>query len=291
MTQLFGHDGESMEALMMFIGLLLTPITKFQKALFIVGPKRSGKGTIARIIRKLVGFLNCCSPTTDGLSSPFGLQTLIGKTVAIVSDARFSGPNLSILTERILNVTGEDELSIERKYHTASTMRLPTRFLFLSNEVPRLADASGALASRFIMLKLTESFYGKEDLELENKLLEELPGILDQAITMLKALLEQGHFTQPESARAEVELLEDLASPIGRFIRERCKTGPGLWAASDDLWVAWKEWCDEEGIHAVGAKATFFRNLNAAASGIINRQSRDSAGGRFRKYEGITLNG
>ena len=32
----------------------------------------------------------------------------------------------------------------------------------LSNEMPRLPDTSGALASRFIVLRLTESFYGKE---------------------------------------------------------------------------------------------------------------------------------
>ena len=52
------------------------------------------------------------------------------------------------------------------------------KLMFISNEVPNILDQSGALASRFIFLKLTKSFYGREDIELEDKLSRELPGIL-----------------------------------------------------------------------------------------------------------------
>jgi putative DNA primase/helicase len=291
LKQIFKEDSESVPMLMQFIGLLLTPITKFQKALLIVGPKRSGKGTIGRVIRKLVGDLNCCSPTTDGLTGQFGLQSLIGKTVAIVSDARFSGQNQSILIERILNITGEDAITIDRKYQTAANLRLPTRFIFLSNEVPRLADASGALASRFLILKLTESFYQREDLELEQKLLKELPGILHTALEYLKELLEKGYFVQPKSAQNEVELLEDLGSPIGKFVREHCKIDNELlWTSSDDLWKAWKNYCQEEGIHSPGHKVYFFRNLNSFVSGLRRTQRKEELSGKkFWAYEGIQV--
>jgi putative DNA primase/helicase len=42
-------------------------------------------------------------------------------------------------------------------------VKLPVRFLFLTNELPRLDDASTALASRFMVLRLTRSFFGVED--------------------------------------------------------------------------------------------------------------------------------
>ena len=48
------------------------------------------------------------------------------------------------------------------------------RFTILTNELPRLTDASGAIASRFVILKLTESFLGREDKELDVKLADEL---------------------------------------------------------------------------------------------------------------------
>ena len=72
----------------------LTGDTRQQKALLIVGPKRSGKGTIGRILTHLVGTGNVAGPTISGLARVFGLQPLIGKSVAIVSDARFAGENV-----------------------------------------------------------------------------------------------------------------------------------------------------------------------------------------------------
>ncbi len=277
MCELFGDDIDSFQTLMEFIGLLLTPITKFQKALFLIGPKRSGKGTIARIIRRLVGTLNCCSPTSDSLMSQFGLQPLIGKTVAIVSDARFHGVNLPILIERLLNITGEDELIIDRKHHTPISVRLQTRFLLISNEVPTLRDSSGAIASRFIMIKLKNSFYGKENLNLENELMKELPEILHLALWSLKRLLERNYFLQPESAREEIELLEDLGSPIGRFVREKCTLGAACWVSSDELWRAWEDWRKEEGITYSKPRAVFFRELNTVVPEVTRiRKSGDN---------------
>jgi putative DNA primase/helicase len=52
----------------------------------------------------------------------------------------------------LLSITGEDTIIIDRKFREAWTGRLQARFPILSNELPCLADASGALASRFIVL-------------------------------------------------------------------------------------------------------------------------------------------
>ena len=48
----------------------------------------------------------------------------------------------------------------------------------MTNELPRIEDASGALSSRFIVLTLTQSFYGREDHSLLDRFIPELPGIL-----------------------------------------------------------------------------------------------------------------
>jgi putative DNA primase/helicase len=87
-----------------------------------------------------------------------------------------------VIVERLLSISGEDALTIDIKFRDPVTCKLTTRLMLLSNELPRLSDASGALAGRFIALRLTESFYGREDLDLTQKLLTELPGILLWAI-------------------------------------------------------------------------------------------------------------
>jgi putative DNA primase/helicase len=255
--------------------------------MLMVGPKRSGKGTIARVLARLIGNGNVSGPTTSSLAGPFGLQPLIGKTLAIVSDARFHGENIVSVVERLLCISGEDMLTIDRKHMTSVTTKLPTRFMFLTNEFPRLKDASGALAGRFVILRLTESFYGKEDTGLTDRLLGELPGILNWAIEGWRRLRERGHFVMPTSVRDVVQEIEDLSSPVSAFVRDACLVGPGHRVSVESLYDAWKGWCEGEGRQAVSTKQSFGRDLAAAVVGITRR--RGTAMQPF--YEGIALKG
>lgn len=285
--QLFEDDLQAWDLLQEWFGYCLTGDTSQHKMLLIVGPRRSGKGTIARVLTRLVGASNVAGPTTSSLAGPFGLQPLIGKSLAIVSDARFSGKDVQTVIERLLCISGEDALTIDRKHMTSVTMKLPTRFVFLTNELPRLTDASGALAGRFMMLRLTESFYGREDKTLTAKLLTELPGILNWAIDGWRQLRERGHFVQPSSVEDALRDMEDLSSPVGAFVRERCDVGSGLRAWIDDMYQAWKEWCEADGRISVTTKQTFGRDLMAAAPGVSRRCGTN--GVRF--YQGIGLKG
>src|SRR4029079_12571743 len=87
-----------------------------------------------------------------------------------------------IVAERLLSISGEDGQTIDIKYRSPWSGRLNVRFLILTNEIPRFSDASGALASRFVMLMLEKSFCGSEDMSLTDKLVEELPGIFNWAM-------------------------------------------------------------------------------------------------------------
>jgi putative DNA primase/helicase len=287
--ELWPNDGEAIAVLQEILGYCLTADTRQQKAFLLVGPKRSGKGTIARVLAKLVGTHNCVAPTLAGLGMNFGLAPLIGKRVAIISDARLSGrADQHAIAERLLSITGEDALTIDRKYAPAWTGQLQTRFLVISNELPRLADVSGALASRFILLLLTRSFYGKEDHDLTGKLLSELPGILNWAIAGWARLAGLGRFQQPASAKEAMEQLEDLSSPIGAFLRERCQIGAAFIVRATDLFDAWTEWCATQGREHAGTAQSFGRDLRAAVPGLTTAQQTEG-GVRVRVYQGLGL--
>src|SRR5262249_21727672 len=150
LRELWGDDVESMETLAEVMGYVLGGGTEQQKLFLAVGPKRSGKGTIGRVLTGLLGAHNTAAPTLSSLTSNFGLSPLTSKPLAIISDARLSRrADSSVAVERLLSISGEDTLTVDRKYRDPWTGRLPTRFLILTNELPRFADASGALASRF----------------------------------------------------------------------------------------------------------------------------------------------
>jgi putative DNA primase/helicase len=285
LRQVFGDDQESIELLQEWIGYCLTADTRHQKMLLLVGPRRSGKGTIGRVVTQLVGAGNVVGPTTGSLAGTFGLQPLIGKSLAIVSDARFGGESASVVVERLLCISGEDTLTIDRKFLGAVSMKLPTRFMLLTNELPRLNDASTALAGRFLVLRLTKSFFGREDVGLSDRLMLELPGILVWAIEGWKRLHARGCFLQPTSGEDAIQDMEDLASPVGAFVRERCTVGAGHRVSVSDIYLAWKTWCEQDGRSAASTKQAFGRDLMAAVSGVTRRRGSGLVG----FYEGISM--
>lgn len=288
LKDVWGDDRESIHTLQELFGYLLTPDTSLQKIFLLIGPPRSGKGTISRILSALLGRENVAGPTLNGLSKEFGLQSLMGKLAAVISDARLSGKSDNqAIVERLLAISGEDSLSIPRKYLKDWYGRLRSRILIQSNELPRLMDSSTALVKRCIVLKMSKSFYGREDSRLTDKLLEELPAILNWALAGRERLYARGHFIQPESAAEELEELEGLSSPITKFIREKCALGPKNAVRVEHLYQAWCYWSDANHSY-VGDAGTFGKNLRSAFPEIPKRRL-GSGEDRIYVYAGIRL--
>ena len=255
----------------------------------VVGPCTPGKGTIARVIRAMVGPANVASPTLSGLALNFGLAPLIAKTVAIFADARLSGrADGQVIVERLLSISGEDAQTIDRKHLTAWHGTLPARFVLISNELPRLGDSSGALPSRMVILHLTRSFFGAEVIDLTGRLLCELPSILLWSIAGWARLHRRGRFEQPASGRELADELDDLSSPVGAFVAEMCVLDPNRSCSVESLFMAWKKWCEDNGKDSVGEKSTFGRSLRASVPSIKRTQPTVS-GKRVRAYTGIDL--
>ena len=285
--ELWDDDESSISALQEVMGYILGGDTRQQKIFLFVGPKRSGKGTIGRVLTGLLGAHNVAAPTLAGLSTNFGLSPLIGKPLGLISDARLSGKSDSkVVVERLLSVSGEDSITIDRKYKDPLTGRLPTRFVVLTNELPRLADSSGALASRFVVFVLRNSFYGKENPRLTDDLLMEAPAIFNWALEGLDRLNVRGFFDTPQSGKDAIQQLEDLSSPISAFIRDTCVVGPHH-VQAEMLWAAWKAWCDADNRHP-GTKVVFGRDLRAAVP-TVKRVRPRSGETRLYAYGGIAL--
>ncbi|MCC6407596.1 MAG: hypothetical protein IT453_10535 [Planctomycetes bacterium] len=289
LAQLWPNDRESIDVLQEVFGYLLVPDTSQQKVFFLKGPPRSGKGTIARILRMLVGALNVSAPSLPSLGTRFGLEPLVGKSLAIVSDARDSGRMevQAAIAENLLRISGEDLVSIDRKFKAALEARLATRFLIMSNLRPKLPDASGALANRFVPLVMTESFLGREDPALTDRLLAELPGILNWAIDGWRRLHERGYFLPSPSGRALlVEMIEDGA-PVMSFVREECELDPLAQVESATLYEAYMAWRLVQGMTHVDSRV-FGKDLTAAFPKVVS--SRPNVGGqRVYVYTGIRL--
>jgi len=194
LEQLWPLDSTSKETLQEWFAYCLRPDTRQQKILAIIGPRCSGKSTIARVLRELIGSSNVACPSIRSLSGQFGLWGLLDKTLAIVPDATLPRP-CPALEELLKSISGEDAMDIHRKGLPPLTgISLPTRLVILSNELPAFHDPSGALDRRLIVLRTQHSFIGVEDQSLTKTLTDELSGILNWALQGWSRLAKRGHF-------------------------------------------------------------------------------------------------
>lgn len=210
LDQLWPGDLGPQKTLQEWFGYCLTQDTSQQKILAVYGPPGSGKSTIARALTGVLGRGNVASPSIRDLSNHFGLWGLLDKKLAIIPDAVLPRP-CPALEELLKSLSGEDSVNIHRKGLPPLTgIRLGVRLMVLANELPAFQDPSGALKRRLITLRTTRSFFGNEDVHLTDRLLAELPGILNWSIDGLRRLTAQGRFSNPDH---QVSVPQQTTSP------------------------------------------------------------------------------
>ena len=205
-----------------FCGYLLTPDTRFEAILAMVGASRGGKGTITRIQEGLVGAEHFASRTLDDLGSSFGLHGTLDKRVILIPDAHDAGLSTrSAALERLKSISGNDLVSVNRKGKDMVTAKVPAKIVLVANKHPKFLDESGALSAREIVLRFESSFIGREDRTLRDRLLAELPGIANWAIEGLERLRNNGRFTIGTAGRIASRELAEAQSPALRYANAR----------------------------------------------------------------------
>ena len=291
LDQVLGEQ-DAIDTLQELMGYTLSPDTSLQKMALLFGPPRSGKGTIMRLWEALLGAESVISPTMNSLGRDFGLQPFINKSLAFISDMRIGQrTDKAVVAERLLSISGEDIQTVSRKHIDAWTGKLATRIIILTNELPALTEGSGALANRFIIIRFIQSFLGREDPNLTNKLLPELPGILNWAIEGYHRLCKRGHFVQPANAKDLLEHLEHLGSPTKSFLTEYCVVGPHYRVEKQKLYDRWRYWCEENDKRDIGSLVWFARNLVSAIPNLtsIRPEAAQKGGPRPSYFVGVAF--
>lgn len=289
LAEVLPGDEEAQAFLAEWFGYVVSGRTDLQKIASLFGAKRSGKGTIARILEALLGPESVAAVRLASLTGDFGEQPLIGKTLAVLSDINWSTRDVGEAVEIMKAISGEDSRDVNRKNRETWHGRLGVRFMALGNDMPKFTDASGALAGRMIHVRFRVSFYGKENPNLTNELLDELPGILNWALDGLDRLTRRGRFQPPASSdESEREILR-LTSPVYGFIDDHAVLDPDAKPVLlDDLFAVYKEWCaDEEGRDRVSTKAVFARDLRSAGNGSIQVDRKMVDGVRTQRVYGL----
>jgi P4 family phage/plasmid primase-like protien len=276
LQSVWADDQESIDALQEMFGYILSGDTRQQKFFNIIGPRRSGKGTINKVLVELLGQHNTVAPELGELCDTFGLQPWLGKLLASFTDARAPERNRSAVVSQLLRIVGGDTITVNRKNKESWNGYLPTRIVIYSNEVLQLTENSNALTGRMIMLKMSKSFWSKEDTDLSFKLRGELSGIFNWAMEGLKRRLARGgHFIQPESGKELLDLAAKSGNPFLEFMEDTLVLDPTAHVTKRELYECWKHWAIKKGMPP-GTEQAFKRRFAAATqeNGIQAQEQR-----------------
>lgn len=244
---MFNGDGDSIRLLAQWLGYNVVYDTSQEKFMMFVGQTRSGKSTISDALAAMLGPEQCGTTSLPMLANIHGLSSLIGKSTVIAGDIKgtIRRAEMDAALENILRVTGRDKVPINPKFVAPYDTELPCRFTMAMNDLPMFTDHSRAIVARTLILNFPNSYVGREDFTLKDRLREEAAAgkLINFALWGLKDLREQGRFIEPEASRKKMTRFIELTSPMQAFVDECCYIDDGAKIPKTQMYEAWREWC------------------------------------------------
>lgn len=123
-------------AFMAFIGSLFVNESHGQQYFWLRGEGGDGKGAIGRWLERI--FQKSYFTISDIKPNNFWLASLMGKRVCVFSDWE----NMRFVTSgQFKSMSGGDPQAIEAKFKETITVKLPTKYIFFSNNRPEISSA------------------------------------------------------------------------------------------------------------------------------------------------------
>jgi len=191
------------------------------------GKVRGGKGLGSRAVLSalLGGEPGFVSKSIKDLMGSFGLDRVEHARVLLVPEATdMTKVEMRQMSSLLKQIVGRDPVDVNAKFQRQRGHQLGCVPLIQANEMLSLPNAGRGVTSKMVALPFDVSFAGREDYELEEKLLGELPGIArkvaEAAVRLVKAP-PQEKFVMPERSKEVIRRFEMRNNPVQAFLDAR----------------------------------------------------------------------
>ncbi len=242
LAEILENDKNKLELLQEFFGYCLTADVTQKKALLLIGDSNTGKSTVLFILRNLIGDKNCSSVPLKFISNPQYTPMLVNKLVNIDADV---DKNASNYEAEFKIITSGEPIACNQKFVATFEFVPQCKIVLAANVFPKITDHSSAFYKRLILIPLDKVFEESEqNKQLKFQLLEELPGILNWAVTGLQRLKKRGMFAQHDFMKDAVKELEDDNNPVNLFFEENivADTRSDVFITKSDLYAKYLQW-------------------------------------------------
>ncbi len=275
LEDIFEGDQERIDLIQEIMGICLYYDDIMQKLVIFLGGGSNGKSLLANIIKKMVGEKNVSAIALDQLGgSRFAKQNLDYKLLNISSETKseklYSTSDLKFLT-------GGDSVEVEEKFQKSYTTEIHSKFILLANEMIQTKDYSDGFYRRLLIIPFNKRYHdlapGQEpmdgvsykDVDLEEKLMEELPGICNFALEGLDRYFDNNcNLTYSQACEDALEHYKNEHNVVKAFVNsclllhepeEHVKTKRSLFFA------AFKRFCAENHFVNTLSSIQFLRQL------------------------------
>lgn len=236
------------------LGYLVLNGNPLQRAFLLHGEGANGKGTLIHVVKQLLGGAgNVSSVSLDEMSTDkFKVAELYGKVANMAGDI---DPTYMRSTARFKSITGEDVITVDRKYGQPFQFECWAVSVFSANKFWRSADTTQGYRRRWLLVPFPHTF-ADPDPTLKAKLTTELPGVLAGAVAGLRRLMGRGRFDPPLSAMDAKDAFELAGDQVREWLREdpcivSADPGSPAWCTAAEAYRAYKSWCEDTGNQAV----------------------------------------
>jgi phage/plasmid-associated DNA primase len=234
-------------------GYLLMGFRGFDRLFLHAGKPRAGKGCVDRIQGALLGEENRIALSLADMGDTFATQGLESAQQLVLSeyDEGKSSKGEGIRMRQLLKqIIGRDNIRVRSMYQGPQSLRSNAVPKIVGNAIPEIPDTAGGVWSKASVLWFGVTHLGNEDITLEPRLMEELPGIARRAVEaahrLWNAKPKERWPVQPGAKRA----LEDavaMSNPVEAWARTHCRIKPGSFSSKASLYKSYCNWCSDQG--------------------------------------------
>lgn len=161
------------------LGDLMSWIRVWERVALLIGVRRAGKDTLQVAADAACGEASKCTINDfSELAGDTAMGPLRNKRYGIIPDGEFDRENDRKAMTTLKQISGRSSVRVRDLYERAvPDAKLSIRLWVCVNNMMQMRDASKALAERMVLIPYTQTFEGKTDDGLKDRVAREGPGI------------------------------------------------------------------------------------------------------------------
>lgn len=253
LEQIFDGNKDLIRYVQKAVGYSLTASTSEQVMFILFGNGRNGKSVFLDIVGELLGSY-ASGMQADSLMVKKGGSSGHNEDIARLNGARLvtsSEPNEGVRMDEglIKQLTGGDTVSASFKGGHVFDYKPKYKIWLATNHKPIIRGNDDGIWRRLPLIPFTVQIpLDKVDKNLKEKLMVELPGILNWAVEGCLLWQKEG-LVQPTEITSSTKEYRSEMDVVGSFIEDCCNLGTNHDVGATDLFKAYDKWAREMNEH------------------------------------------